>query len=377
MIAVILDGRIFHLEVVRGALILVGNLGTGGKIVIRLVRIEGHAQRDIRIVLVTALRKFHAGNARHELCGTARRRAGDDHIVAALVTGAVRNRRGALVGIIGIGIPLTSGKSIVVAVFQIIDVVGCPCGLHKARRTRDRTARYRSRATTSRIALRQVRKNIRVHPGTAIGVVPGAPAKIRGALVLVRHRPVGTRKLVFLHPVKPGRGIAAHGAIAIGIHRTPFRDEHGKPAVHGTDGVRAFVAGRMRTCIKVECVGDVLLGIAHLVPDGIARVLVPATVAHDNQVVGILANRLDNGIGIVLDRAPALRGRLVENFKNHVVVLAPLLRHVAKELLGVVEVVARLVAVVVDNHIDIVVDSRLHYGVHQALVVAFLGKVVA
>ena len=133
----------------------------------------------------------------------------------------------------------------------------------------------------------------------------------------------------------------------------------------------------MRTGIVVERVSGIVLGICNGVARRFVRVLVPAAVAHHDQVIRILSNRLHHVVGVSLDRAPTLRGRFIEYFKNDVIVLAPFLGHVAKECLCLRNVVGRLVAMVVDNHIDIVVDSRLHHGIHESLVIAFISKVIA
>ena len=179
------------------------------------------------------------------------------------------------------------------------------------------------------------------------------------------------------HPGEPRGRIAAYGAIAVGIYRTPFRDEYGKTAVHGTHGVRTLVTGGVRARVKMERVSDILLGIRDLVANSIARVLIPTTAPHKNQVVRILTYGLDYRIGVILDGSPGLCRRFVKDLENDVIVPAPLLRHVTEELPCVIEVVGRLVAVVVDNHVDVVVDGRLHHRIHQALVVAFLGEIVA
>ena len=377
MITVILNRRILDLEIMGGTLVLVRNLATGRKVVGRLRRIQAHAQSNIGIVLICTLRKLDPGYTRNILRRIARSRTAIDNVVPTIRAVAIRDRRCAIVTSIGIGIPFATGKRKVVAIFQVIDVVRRPCGLHKARRTRDRAARCRSRAAAGRVRLGKRTEYVRVHPLSAVRIVPGTSVKVGGALVLVGHGPVRTGKLVVLHPAEPRGGIVTHATIAIGVHRTPFRNEYGKSAVHGTHGIRALITGGMRTRIEMERVGDVILGVRNLVTDGIARILIPTAVAHDNQVIGILADSRDDRIGIGLDGAPGLRSGLVENLEDDVIVLAPFLRHVAEELLGIVDIVRCLVAMVVDNHVDIVVDGGLHHSVHQALVVAFLGEVVA
>ena len=355
-----------------GTLVLIANRAACRKVVGRLRSIQGHAQSHIRFVRVVPLRKPDSGQASNIPVAAPCRSAVNDNVISAIRARSIRNRRGSVVAHIGIGIPLASGKGKTVAIIQVVDIVRRPFGLHKARGTHDGAARYGSGAAARRVRLGKRREHVGIHPLSAVGIVPGAPVKVGGTLVLVGHGPVRTRKLMALHPGKPRGGVPAHAAVTVGVYRTPFRDEHGKPAVHGTLSVRALVAGGVRARIKVERVGDILLGIRNLVADGIARVLVPAAVPHKHQVVGVLADSLDDRVGISLDGAPGLCRGLVEDFKDHVIVLAPLLRHVAKKLPGVLDVVGRLVAMVVDNHVDVVVDGRLHHRIHQALVIAFL-----
>ena len=140
--------------------------------------------------------------------------------------------------------------------------------------------------------------------------------------------------------------------------------------------MRTFVTRGMGTGIKVERVSNIILTIRHLVVDSIVRELVPAGVTDQDQVVRILADRCDHSVRIGSNFIPALAGRFVEHFKNHVVITTPLLGHSAKERLCAVHVGAGLVAMVVDNHVDVVIDGRLYHGIHHALILALVRKIV-
>ena len=185
---------------------------------------------------------------------------------------------------------------------------------------------------------------------------------------------------MFCHPAIPGgTTIIVHVAIATGARVTPLRHKHGKAAIHCRLGIRPFTVCLMlprciNTCVEMESICHI--SIVYRIARRFIRILVIAAVAHDNQVIGMLANGVNHRNCILLDGAPRLRSGLVENLEDDVVVLAPFLRHVAEELLGIVDIIRCLVAMVVDNHVDIVVDGCLHHRIHQALVITFLGKVV-
>ena len=182
---------------------------------------------------------------------------------------------------------------------------------------------------------------------------------------------------MLLHPAIPGCAVARTKAtIARGIHRTPFGDKHGKARIHGRNGICPLTTGRVATRIVVECISNVVLGIANRIVDCVVGMLVPVRITYEHQVVRILTNRFDDRFRVSLDSSPRLGSRFIENFENHVVIAAPLLSHVAEEGLCVVDIVASLMAMIVDNHVDIVVNSRLNHGVHQTLVLVHVAKVV-
>ena len=373
MVAVIDNARGLHFEIMASALVLVRDGVTGREVVSGLVGVELDTQGDIRFVFIAPLTQPYSRHASHVpgfIVG------GKNNVIAvfavAILDLGVADGGRPIIGGIRISVPNAPRKSEAVPVLKIVYVVGVTRGQNNTRTRSNRRAGARRRTRARLVRRRELGEHILVHPLAAVRVVPGAAAKIRGALVLVRYSPVRPREFVLVHPVNPPRSVAAHGAIAIGIDSPPLGDEHREAAVHGRNGLRALAAQRMTAGIKVERVGDVLLTVGHLVVDGVFGMLVPTGVADQNQVVGILTDCLDHVVGIRLDLVPALVRGLVENLKNHVVVLAPLLRHLAKEGLGVIHTVGRLVGMVVDDDVDVVVDCRLHHGVHKALVVALV-----
>ena len=199
---------------------------------------------------------------------------------------------------------------------------------------------------------------------------------------------------MLLHPVVPIGAIrSVESAIAARCRITPFGDEYGKSAVHRVFRILALVINRMAmfilTRIVVERIGDV--PVINRICKGRIRVLVVVRGSHHDKVVRILADRLENGPRIGSDavhpigprpacihpRVAAGILRLVVDFKNHVVIAAPPLGHVAKELLGLAGITLRTMAMVVDNHVDVVIDSGLDHRIHQALVVIHFREVVA
>ena len=161
------------------------------------------------------------------------------------------------------------------------------------------------------------------------------------------------------------------------ICRAPFRNEYGKTCLDCLFALDAFAFAApavsafpvVAVGVVVQGVGGVFLGVADFVADSVRRVLVPRGVAHEHQVVGILANHFDDLVGVVLDIAPRNLLRFVVDFENHVVVLAIGFGHFFKEILGGIGLLVGFVGMPVDNHVNVVLDGRFDNGLDKLLLV--------
>mmetsp|Transcript_290 Transcript_290/g.750 ORF Transcript_290/g.750 Transcript_290/m.750 type:complete len:232 (+) Transcript_290:704-1399(+) len=86
-------------------------------------------------------------------------------------------------------------------------------------------------------------------------------------------------------------------------------------------------------------------------------------------VVGIGADGVDDGLGVVLDHVPVRVDGLVVNFVDDVGVIAVVVDHVAKELEGLGLVGFGFVGMEVDDHVDALVDAGLDDRAHAVFVV--------
>ena len=208
MVTVIQDCGIFGLEVMGSTLILVRNLRAGGKVVRSLLFIQRKAQRNIGVIQIITLRKLDSGDTRHILGGVSCLGTCDNDIVAAASSFAVCNRGSTQVAVISIGVPFATGKGPVVAIFQVVDIVGVS-RRHGTRRTCNRTAGARATSVASRIRLGKRGEHIGIHPLATcrIGRIVRTTRIIGRVFHLVGNRPVRTGKLVCFHPVVPGGAI--------------------------------------------------------------------------------------------------------------------------------------------------------------------------
>ena len=87
-------------------------------------------------------------------------------------------------------------------------------------------------------------------------------------------------------------------------------------------------------------------------------VLVPVWTAHQHNIVGVVLADFTNDLsGIALDGRPCVLDRFVVYLVDDVRILAVLLRHLAKELLGLSGV--HVVGVPVDDDVDVLFDGTL------------------
>ena len=125
----------------------------------------------------------------------------------------------------------------------------------------------------------------------------------------------------------------------------------------------------------MESVSDVLIiyGIGYR----FVGILVPIAVSYNDEVVRILSDYCDNRIRISFDCIPILRCRFIEYFENDIVEIAIFRSHCLEETLCVFHIVGGFVGMVIDNHVNVVVDGRLNDVVHQSLVFADVRKIIA
>ena len=116
----------------------------------------------------------------------------------------------------------------------------------------------------------------------------------------------------------------------------------------------------MGSRVVMESIGYVILGIFHFITNGIVRPLVPIGVAHQNQVVGILANSGDNLVCIIPNFFPALLLRFIENFEDNIVISAISFRHLGEKLGRFFQLFIGGMGMPVDNYINVVLDSGHH-----------------
>ena len=119
--------------------------------------------------------------------------------------------------------------------------------------------------------------------------------------------------------------------------------------------------------IIMQGIGGILLGIANFVSNRCLRVLVPLGGTHKNQVVGVFANHRNHLVGVILDSTPSNVSGFIEQLKNHMVIFTVSLCHFFEEALGRFGLFVCIVRMPVDNHVDVVLDSRFDNGLHQVL----------
>ena len=108
-------------------------------------------------------------------------------------------------------------------------------------------------------------------------------------------------------------------AAAIGISGSPFRNEYGEASVDCLFGAGAFADPFVAAAfplvgvrVVVECICSILFAVCHLVTECLMGVLVPFGVTHENQVVRILADDLDDLVCVILHIAPGNLLGLIE-----------------------------------------------------------------
>ena len=119
-------------------------------------------------------------------------------------------------------------------------------------------------------------------------------------------------------------------------------------------------------------------------------ILVKIWSSYHDQVVGIGTNCLDNRscvrgnffFPVVLRSAqvkPAVRTivlGLIVDFKNHIVVAAPFLSHIAKERLCITRNLFCAMTMEIDNHIDVVFNGSRYHRIHQVPMEIRIRKIV-
>ena len=385
MIVVVRDGGHLRLEIVRGAFVFVRNRGALGKIVVAFVFVQVDSERDVGVVFVAALGKDDAVHSGHVFAGISGACALHHH-VAAFVVRFVRDRGRSLVALVRVGVPDSARERILVAVFEVIDVVR---GARRLGAGGDRRGRAGCRARFPRSAVCPGQEFvINVFAGSgiaALGPVHGVrvgvlPFENRGRFALVAHGPVAPGNLVVVEEGEPFVGIACvhvgRGEAAVRVSRAPFGDEHGAPRLNGVAdtvperGVAAVVAAveLVGISVKMECVGGVVAAVRDGVADRFFGVGGVFAVAHDDQVRAVLADHGDDRVRVAFDCAPHTGGvRFVEYFEDHVRLGTPFLGHVSEERRRFGDFVLRRVRMVVDDDINVFCNRFLDDRVIERL----------
>ena len=260
---------------------------------------------------------------------------------------------------------------------------------------------------------RQSGKHVGVHPLAAGGIGPGCRGrvirikvhrKILGRSLTIRGTvitqvPVGRRKFVCIHPGLPGHVLritvvhrVTNGPGPVITNGTPFGHKNRQPMRYGVISVRCIIAAGgpvvRKSRIEMEGIGDI--GVINRTTNDITGPRRPLRRTHHNQVVGIAANNGNHFLRIRLDFGPSNHATIliahvtgnigpcamtrfakgfIEYLENHVVISAPLLCLNLEKFLSTIDIFRSDVRMVVDNHVDVILDSRLDCFIKQVLII--------
>ena len=211
-----------------------------------------------------------------------------------------------------------------------------------------------------------------------------ARCKSSRAFVDFRSRPIRPGKFmriqVFLPAIIPAD---IRRAAAIGISRSPFRNEHGKARIHRRQSIRPFAIASptirsipaMGICIIMESVGGIFFGVRDFITDNFLRILIPRAGSNENQIIGILSNGRHYLIRVIFNRRPRNIRRFIVDFKNHVIILPISLRHFTKESHRVGSLFMRIMGMPVDNHINIIFYGRFYDGFDKLFLIIGIARI--
>ena len=175
-------------------------------------------------------------------------------------------------------------------------------------------------------------------------------------------------------------------------NRTPFGHKNRQPMRYGVISIRCIIAARSPIIriprVEMEGIGDIR--VINRTTNDITGPRRPLRRTHHNQVVGIAANNGNHFLRIGLDFGPSNHATIliahvtrnigpcamtrfakgfIEYLENHVVISAPLLCLNLEKFLSTIDIFRSDVGMVVDNHVDVILDSRLDRLVKHVLVV--------
>mmetsp|Transcript_10433 Transcript_10433/g.29479 ORF Transcript_10433/g.29479 Transcript_10433/m.29479 type:complete len:390 (+) Transcript_10433:624-1793(+) len=204
----------------------------------------------------------------------------------------------------------------------------------------------------------------------------GPALQRRARLVLVADRPVGVRDVVLPEEVEPGLRLAeVQRAVARGLAGPPLRREDRHAAVEG--GAHPVPQELpVRGGVEVDRVRHVLPH--HSVHGRLVHALGPVAGAAYDEVLRVLADHGDNRVMVHLDLSgPIYLQRLVPDLEHHVRVVPVLPGHVVEKTLRLLDVLACMMIVPVDDHVDACIDAGLDYGLDVLLLLRRVLQVAA